>query len=131
MEMQTEGGGLEAAVETLGKEIEMKKREVDRSARKTLNRGVGIMHKRYLKQYLHRWKEVNRHHVKQQDGSEVILNKMRKRFLRQAFNKYKAYCSKVQVETRNEDSSASMKKTLDVKLMRKCFNAMTKFNGKN
>ena len=52
MEMQEENGGLEAAVESLNKEIEVKKKEVDRSARKCLDRGVNIMHKRYLKQYM-------------------------------------------------------------------------------
>ena len=69
--------------------------------------------------------------MKQQDGSEVILNKMRKRFLRQAFNKYKASCSKMKLEDRNEDSSASLKRNLDCRLVRKCFNKIRDFNNKN
>ena len=55
MEMQEEGSSMAAEVESLGKQIEIKKKEVDRSGRSALNRGTNIMKKRYLKQYFEKW----------------------------------------------------------------------------
>ena len=60
MEMQEEGSNLTAQVEDLSKQIEVKKKQVDRSGRSSLNRGTKIMKKRYLKQYFDKWAEVNR-----------------------------------------------------------------------
>jgi len=60
MEMQEEGSNLAAQVEDLSKQIEVKKKQVDRSGRSSLNRGTKIMKKRYLKQYFDKWAEVNR-----------------------------------------------------------------------
>ena len=73
VEMQEEGSNLAAAVDTLNKEIEIQKKQVDRSGRSALSRGTRIMQKRYLKQYLDKWAEVNRHHKNQQGGSDLIL----------------------------------------------------------
>ena len=82
MEMQEEGGSLAAEVESLGKQIEIKKKEVDRSGRSSLNRGTKIMKKRYLKQYFDKWANVNKVVNNQSDGADTILLKMRKRYLR-------------------------------------------------
>ena len=73
MEMQEEGSNLAAAVDDLSKNIEMKKKSVDRSARQTFDRGTRIMKKRWLKQYLDKWAAINKHTNKQTDGSELIL----------------------------------------------------------
>jgi len=59
MEMQEEGSNLAAAVDTLDKEVKHEKAKVDRCARSSLNRGTKIMQKRYLKQYMDKWAEVN------------------------------------------------------------------------
>ena len=44
----------------MGKKIEIKKKQVDRSGRSALNRGTNIMKKRYLKQCFERWAETNK-----------------------------------------------------------------------
>ena len=75
-----------------------------RSGRTALTRGTRIMKKRYLKQYMDKWAEVNRHYKNQQDGSGAILDKMRKKFLRQAFDLYKAGCAREKLSERNEGS---------------------------
>ena len=49
MEMQEEGSNMAAEIESLDKKIDLKKKEVDRSGRSSLNRGVNIMKRRYLK----------------------------------------------------------------------------------
>ena len=77
---------------------------MDRSARSALNRGVKIMQRRYLKQYLDKWAQKNVHHNKQKDGSELILKKIRKRFLRQAFDLYKKGVDRERLSERNEGS---------------------------
>ena len=56
---------------------------------------------------------------------------MRNRWLRQAFNLYKAGCAREQLSERNEGSCEHLKHTLDVRLMRKCFLAMRSFNTSN
>ena len=60
MEMQEEGSNLAAEVEDLSKKIDIKKKQVDRSGRSSLNRGTKIMKKRYLKQCFDKWAETNR-----------------------------------------------------------------------
>ena len=67
------------AVESLDKEIKNEKRKADKSGRSALTRGTKIMQKRYLKQYLDKWKTVNRKVNKQMDGSEFVMQKMKKR----------------------------------------------------
>ena len=62
------------------------------------------MEKRYLKQYLDKWAEKNQTHKNQKEGSATILTKMRKRFLRQAFDLYKAGCAREKLAERNEGS---------------------------
>ena len=49
MEMQEEGSNMAAEIESLDKKIDLKKKELDRSGRSSLNRGVNIMKRRYLK----------------------------------------------------------------------------------
>ena len=61
MEMQEEGSNLAAAVDDLSKQIEVKKKEVDRCARGSFDRGTRIMKKRWLKQYLDKWRGINKH----------------------------------------------------------------------
>ena len=104
MEMQEEGSSMAAEIESLDKKIDIKKKEVDRSGRSSLNRGVNIMKKRYLKQYFDKWAETNKTVNKQSDGADTILLKMRKRFLRQAFDLYKKGCAREQLSERNEGS---------------------------
>jgi len=48
-EMQEEGSNLVIANDTLEKEIKIEKAKVDRSGRKSLDRGTRIMKNRYLK----------------------------------------------------------------------------------
>ena len=131
MEMQEEGSGLAAAVDDLSKKIDIKKKEVDRSGRSALNRGTKIMKKRYLKQYFDKWAETNKHVNKQTEGGDLICKKMRLRFLRQAFNLYKAGCARDKLSERNEGSCDQLKAKLDCMLMRKCFNGMLAYNNKN
>ena len=89
------------------------------------------MKKRYLKQYFDKWATINRKNVAQTDGADAIRIKMRKRFLRQAFDLYKAGCARELLSERNEGSCEHLKKTLDSRLARKCFNAIKAFNNKN
>lgn len=131
MEMQEEGASIAAAVDSLDKEVKIEKAKVDRSGRSALNRGTKIMQKRYLKQYMDKWAQVNKHHKNQQSGSEFLLKKMRNRFLRQGFNLWKAGCARGQLHDRNEGSCEHLRKTLNVRTMRKIFNAIRGFNKKN
>ena len=55
MEMQEEGNNMQAAVDELNREIEIKEKQVVRSGKSALSRGTKIMKKRYLKQYLDKW----------------------------------------------------------------------------
>ena len=129
--LQDEGSSLAAEVETLDKEIKIEKAKVDRSGRSALNRGTNIMKKRYLKQYMDKWAAVNKHYKNQQGGSDEILRKIKKRMFRQAFDLFKAGCAREVLAERNEGSCEHLKRTLDVRLMRKCFNSIRKFNGTN
>ena len=131
MEMQEEGSNLAAAVDTLDKEVKIEKAKVDRCARSSLNRGTKIMQKRYLKQYMDKWAEVNNSYKNQKDGSELLLRKMRARFCRQGFMLWKAGCAREQLADRNEGSCDQLKAALNLRLVRKCFNAVRKFNAKN
>ena len=131
MEMQEEGNSIQAAVDSLDKEIKIEKAKVDRSGRSALNRGTKIMQKRYLKQYMDKWAQVNRLHKNQQSGSDLILKKMRNRFLRQGFDLWKAGCARGQLHDRNEGSCEHLRRTLNVRLMRKVFKAIRGFNTKN
>ena len=128
MEMQEEGSNLAAAVDDLSKKIDIKKKEVDRSGRQSFDRGTRIMKKRWLKQYMDKWAAINKHTNKQTDGSALVLQRMRNRFLRQAWNLYKAGCAREKLSERNEGSCDHLKATLDSRLMRKVFNAIRGFN---
>ena len=55
---------------------------------------------------------------------------MRKRFLRQAFDRYKAGCAREQLAERNEGSCDHLRDTLNRRQMRKCFNSIRAFNAK-
>ena len=55
MEKQEEGNNMQAAVDELNREIEIKEKQVVRSGKSALSRGTKIMKKRYLKQYLDKW----------------------------------------------------------------------------
>mmetsp|Transcript_18535 Transcript_18535/g.24897 ORF Transcript_18535/g.24897 Transcript_18535/m.24897 type:complete len:189 (+) Transcript_18535:511-1077(+) len=123
-ELQEEGSNLQNAVEELNKEIKIEKAKVDRSGRSALSRGTRIMQKRYLKQYMDKWAEVNKQHKNQKNGSDVILQKIKKRMFKQAFDLYKAGCAREKLSERNEGSCDQLKKTLDCRTMRKCFNAI-------
>lgn len=131
MEMQEEGSSLAAEVEEMGKKIEIKKKQVDRSGRSSLNRGIKIMKKRYLKQCFDRWAETNKVVNNQTSGADSILDKMRRRFLREGFNLFTAGLARVQLTERNEGSCEQIKKTLDHRTMRKCFNNVKSYNQKN
>ena len=89
------------------------------------------MQKRYLKQYLDKWAEKNRTHNNQKEGAATIQTKMRKRFLRQAFDLYKAGCARHKLSERNESSCEQLKKALDSRLMKKVFTAVKGYNTKN
>jgi hypothetical protein len=56
---------------------------------------------------------------------------MRCRYLRQAFDLYKAGCARLKLSERNEGSCEHLKATLDSRLKRKCFKAIRGFNEKN
>lgn len=89
------------------------------------------MKKRLYKQYFDKWASINRHNNAQTDGAAAIQLKMRKRFLRQAFDLYKAGCARELLSERNEGSCEHLKKTLDCRLARKCFKAIKAFNNKH
>ena len=131
IELQEEGSNMAAAVEELNKEIKIEKAKVDRSGRQSLSRGTRIMKNRYLKQYMERWAAVNRLYKSQQGGSEAVLKKIKKRMFKQAFDRYKANCARQQLDERNEGSSEQLRRTLNVRELRKCFNAMRSYNSKN
>jgi hypothetical protein len=56
---------------------------------------------------------------------------MRVRFLRQAWDLYKAGCAREKLSERNEESCEHLKKALAVKAMRRCFKGIQAFNLKN
>lgn len=96
-----------------------------------MNRGVKVMHRRYLKIYLDRWAQKNKHENKQKEGSELLLKKIRNRFLRQGFNLYLQGCARDRLEVRNDSSCDQLRRALNTRLLKKCFNAIKGFNDKN
>ena len=48
-----------------------------------------------------------------------------------AFDRYKAWVARSKLEERNEGSCDHLKRTLDLRLMRKVFNAVRGYNGVN
>lgn len=56
---------------------------------------------------------------------------MRNRFLRQGFDLWKTGCARQQLEERNDGSCEHLRKTLNIRQMRKSFNAIRSFNTKN
>lgn len=127
-ELQEEGGNLKTAVDEISKEITIEKAKVDRSGRKSFERGTRIMKKRWLKQYMDKWAAVNRSYKNQQSGSDVLLHKIKVRMFRQAFDLYKEACAKMKLAERNEGSCDQLRTTLNHRLMRKCFIGIQKFN---
>jgi len=130
-ELQEEGSNVAAAVEEISKEIKIEKAKVDRSGRSALNRGTRIMTKRYLKQYMDKWAEVNRHYKNQKNGSDVLLTKIKKRMFKQAFDLYKAGCARQVLEEKNDGSCDQLRRTLNHRTMRKCFESIRKYNITN
>lgn len=89
VELQEEGNGLSAEVDTITKEINTEKARVDRSARSSLNRGMILFNNRSLRQYLRKWYESVDHKKQEEDKSSLIIKRIRQRLVKQAFQKYK------------------------------------------
>ena len=82
MEMEEDGAMMQAEVDNLDKEIKKKENQVVRSGRTATTRAVKICLRRYLKQGMDRWKESVNTKVAMEDGSNLVIGKMRKKFLR-------------------------------------------------
>lgn len=104
MEMTEEGAGLTQEVESLDKKIEIEKKKVDRSGRSALDRGTRIMKKRFLKQCMDRWAANHKALSKKEDGSNLIIEKLKKKLLKRAFDRYKKGCASEKLAERNEGS---------------------------
>lgn len=61
---------------------------------------------------------------KQEEKSALVIKRVRARLCREAFERYVAFYKKSIQHERNTKGSEYMKKTLDLKLLRKCFNMM-------
>ena len=82
MVMEEEGAQMQAEVDSLDKEIKKKENQVVRSGRTATTRAVKICHRRYLKQAMDRWKESKDRKNNEEDKSDMIIKKTRKKYLR-------------------------------------------------
>ena len=89
MEMEEEGAQMAAEADSLDKQIKKKENQVVRSGRTATTRAVKICHRRYLKQCMDRWRESCDFRNKMENGSDLIINKTKKKFLRKAWALYK------------------------------------------
>ena len=82
MTMEEEGAQMQAEVDTLDKQIKKQENQVVRSGRSATTRAVKICHKRYLKQAMDRWRGSCDRKNLEEDKSNLIIAKTRKKFLR-------------------------------------------------
>lgn len=73
----------------LKKDIQNKKEQLDCSSRKSTNKAVQNMLKRFLRRAFARWRErISTENVKE-DGAEYIIKKINRRILKKGFDRYK------------------------------------------
>lgn len=89
-----------SAIETACREREEKIKAADRSSK-----GMGAKHIKklvekafnaHMKAYFNRWRNKNENCNVQADGAELILKKMRTRYLRMAWNRYRLWMSETE-----------------------------------
>lgn len=127
MEMEEEGAQMQAEVDSLDKEIKKKENQVVRSGRTATTRAVKICLRRYLKQGMDRWKESVDTKTAMEDGSNLVIGKMRKKFLRQAFDLYKAGVLYMKQQDKNDASVEQLRRTLQERSIRRVFNAWASY----
>ena len=81
----------------------------------------------HMKAYLDRWRKKNAHTTTQVSGADRILTKMRRRFLRMAWNKYRWATARIDQEDRNEKRLGEVKIRLDFKQKKRVYNALKLF----
>jgi len=92
------------------------RRMVDKTFKKLFYRRVAVA--------LGRWKDICVTKGTQEDRARFVLNKMRGRFLRQAFDRYLVFHRKSQQHGRNENSADFLVQTIHLREMRKVYFAM-------
>ena len=124
-ELQEQGVEMQSASDQLGKEIQMQQADVDRSSRSALTRAVKICNRRFLIAGMRTWKESVDHKTsKEAVVDSVIIQRLRLRFLRQAFDLYKERTQRLRQMERNEARADFMiAEKLDKRLIRKVWNA--------
>lgn len=87
----------------------MQQADVDRSSRSALTRAVKICYRRFLIAGIRTWKESVDHKTSKEatvDG--VVIQKIRLRFLRQAFDRYRDRTRQLAQMERNEQRADAM-----------------------
>ena len=74
-----------------------------------------------------RWKESVDTKTAMDDGSNLVIGKMRKKFLRQAFDLYKAGVLYMKQQDKNDASVEQLRRTLQERSIRRVFNAWASY----
>jgi len=76
---------------------------------------------------MQKWREVCEFRESQEDGRDLIIKKMRKRFLKQAFRMYQDGVQHRQQEDKNFQRAVHFAHTSQMRNMRRVFNALCVF----
>ena len=118
-------------IEQACRETEVKIQAADRSSKsmgaKHIKKLVTQAFQRNMKAYLDRWRNKNSSINTQVDGAEKILKKIRRRYLRMAWNKYRTGAAQADKEERHEKRLDDVKIRLEFKQKKRVYNAIKLF----
>ena len=111
MVMEEEGAQMQAEVESLDVEIKKKENQVVRSGRQANTRAIKICHRRYLKMAMDRWRESKDFKNNSEDKAGYLVKKIQKKYLRQAWDLYRAGVLYRRTEIKNDKSVEQLIRT--------------------
>ena len=121
--MQTEALVEEKSLRVHAEAVRTSKRKmVDKTFRKLFYRQLAVA--------IGRWKDICNMRTGQESKAELVIKRMRNRYLRQAFDLYLAFYRRDQQHSRNERSADYVIETFKQRQMRKFYNAWCQYTNK-
>eukprot|EP00347_Sterkiella_histriomuscorum_P005910 403354803 len=126
-EYQFDSTNLQNDILDLQKDISNRKEQLDCSQSKHTLKCVTSYQRRMKQLALGRWRDQIASMNIKENGADTIISRMRKRFLRQAFDLYLSKIKSKKQDQINEERCTQYKKTRDERLKRQVLNSWTIF----
>ncbi len=129
-EFQEENASLSNQVSEMKKDVKERKEKVDRSSKTRLHK-CALSYRRRMKQIaMGRWRDRMGDEIVKENGADAIIKRMRKRFMRHAFDLYlEGVKYKMQLQ-KDEARCQFYKQTLAERLKKKCFGNWAFYSNK-